>query len=334
MVPGSNANDQMEDLQRKLSFSEAVADPLDFDQLLARASALLSRWAQSDVVTLILPPDREGVEPLLHIFGRQPVLPLAERSIRDDCALLLAEMDFAHLPGEALRLRRGPELMPLHQPVRDDTLYRFWSHELVIEDQIVGIVALYGFTDWLLSPRIKRLLGGLMPPLARAVSTAASVARLRRAGHKDESTGVYNRRGFVEQVERECARATATGHAPALLLLDVEDLASSASTAEGVGVLRAMTEALAAAVRPFDVIGRFGEEEFVVLLPETSVDEATAVAERILDLAGQLSFHGRPLQVNIGASLYGGGTIDALFQAADEALYQARRQGALQAAGG
>lgn len=319
MLHKANMHDEVEDMQRKLAFGEACADPFDFDQLLTRASALFHKWAQADVVTLILPPEREDLEPMLHIFGRQPVLPLAERSIRDECALLLGELDFAHLPGEALRMRRGPELMPLHAPLRDDYMYRFWSQEMVHEGQVVGIVALFGFTDWLLSPRVRRLLGALVPMLAQAVHNAASVENLRLCGQRDEVTGAYNRRGFADIVDRACARAEVFDEPLALVMFDVDGEVEAPT-------LRAIGEVVGASVRPFDVFGRFGQGEFVVLLPAAGAEEATAIAERLLEDVGQVTFRGVPVQVDVGVALYGGGPAELLIQSADEALYQAKRQ--------
>lgn len=332
MLQNANIHDEIEDMQRKLAFAEACADPLDFDQLLTRTSALLHKWAQADVVTLILPPEREDLEPMLHIFGRQPVLPLAERSIRDECALLLGELDFAHLPGEALRLRRGPELMPLHSPVRDDYMYRFWSQEMEVDGQVVGIVALFGFTDWLLSPRIRRLLGALVPPLGRAVANAASIEVLRLCAQKDEVTGAYNRRGFGEVLERACARSEIFDEPLALLLFDVEEYPAVAGSPEGEAMLKALAEMTTHAARPFDVFGRFGDSEFTVLMPNADVDEASAIAERLLDASREVECRGGSININIGVALYEGGPAQYLVQSADQALYQAKRM-AVQAAG-
>lgn len=334
MLHNANMHDEIEDMQRKLAFSEACADPLDFDQLLTRASALLHKWAQADVVTLILPPEREDLEPMLHIFGRQPVLPLAERSIRDECALLLGELDFAHLPGEALRLRRGPELMPLHSPVRDDYMYRFWSQEMEADGQVVGIVALFGFTDWLLSPRIRRLLGALVPLLGRSVANAASIEMLRLCAQKDEVTGAYNRRGFDELVERACARSEIFDEPLALMLFDVEEYPRIAGTPEGQAMLKALSEVVATSIRPFDVFGRFGEAEFTVLMPAAGVDEASAIAEQLLDATRKVTVREHAINVNVGVALYEGGPAVHLVQSADEALYQAKRMAVQTAAAG
>ena len=58
------------------------------------------------------PPEDDNLEPMLHLFGKHPVLPLSERCIRDDCSTLLSDLEYAHLPGESLRLRRGVDIQP------------------------------------------------------------------------------------------------------------------------------------------------------------------------------------------------------------------------------
>ena len=76
-----------------------------------------------------------------------------------------------------------------------------------IEGETVAIIALYGFVDWVLSARIKRLLSSVVPALAVAVNNAASVENFRIANDKDEVTGGLNQRGVFEHLDRECARS-------------------------------------------------------------------------------------------------------------------------------
>lgn len=326
MQPTPATADAVEDLQRTLAFADACSDVLDFDHLLARASAHLHTWAQADVVTLILPPEREGVEPMLHVFGRQPVLPVAEQSVREGCAELLAALDFAQLPAEALRVRRGPELTPLHGAVRDDALYPFWSAPLTAGEAVVGVVALFGFTDWILSVRSRRLLDGLMPVLAQAVQHAAAVEGLRACAQKDALTGGYNRRGFTEVLGRACAEAAAYDAPLSLVLFAVEGPAMAGAGAEAA--LRAVGEVVQAGARAFDVFGRYGAAELVLLLPRVGLAEAGALAERLVAVARRVTVDGAAVRVCAGAALYRGGSAAALVQAADEALDQARRPAA------
>ena len=319
------SNDEFEDLQRKIAFAEACADPINFDQMLTRVCALLNKWAQADVVTLILPPEEEGLEPMLHIFGAQPVLPISERSIRDDCAGLLAEMDYAHLPGEALRLRRGAEVTPLHGIIRDDYMYRFWWQEMKVRGQSVGIVALYGFVDWVLSPRINRLLASIIPMLSRAINNAASIENLRLRMDRDELTGCLNQRGVFETLDRECLRAEEHKRDLSLLLCDIEGFDPISGTEDGESFLSAFSEIAQSSMSGIDQIGRIADSEFVFILPESDAAEAHKMTEKLIEATRQLTINDKAAQLSVGLAVYAGGTADAFLQHADEALLETKR---------
>jgi diguanylate cyclase (GGDEF)-like protein len=317
--------EQIEDLQRKLSFAEACADPIHFDQMLSRVSSLLYKWAQADMVTLILPPEDEGLEPTVHVFGQQPVLPIAERSIRDDCASLLAEMDYAHLPGEALRVRRGTELTPLHGIIHDDLMYRFWWQEMRVDGVAVGIVALYGFVDWVLAPRIRRLLASIVPMLSRAVSNAASVEHMRMRMDRDEVTGLLNQRGVFEALDRECFRAGELERDLSVMLCDVEGYGETAGTPDGDAFLAAFSEVAQSVAGSFDLVGRIASSEFVFIMPERDKSDTDVLVKSLSAAAGLLEFNGQPAMLSYGTASFGGGTADAFLQAADEALFEFKR---------
>jgi diguanylate cyclase (GGDEF)-like protein len=266
---------------------------------------------------------------MLHVFGQQPILPIAERSIRDDCAAVLVELEYADLPGEALRLRRGAELTPLHGILRDDYMYRFWWHEMKIDGQIVGIVALYGFVDWVLSPRIRRLLNSVMPMMAVGINNAAVVENLRMQSDRDELTGLLNQRGIFETLDRECARSTEKGNQLSVLLCEIENIEPVMGTIDGDALLQAFSEVSLSTVRTFDIAGRLAESEFAYILPDADADMATAIATELIEAAAGLSVGGMPLGLSIGIAPYEGGTADSLLQQADESLFEARRSRAL-----
>jgi diguanylate cyclase (GGDEF)-like protein len=324
------SSDEFEDLQRKVACAEACADPVNFDQMLNRVCALLNKWAQADLVTLILPPEEEGLEPMLHVFGQQPLLPIAERAVRDDCASLLASLDYADLPGEALRLRRGAELMPINGTIRDDYMYRFWWHEMKLDGETVGLVGLYGFVDWVLSPRVRRLLASLMPMLATAINNAAAIENLRMQSDRDEMTGLLNQRGVFDLLDRECNRSNVSNHDLAVLLCEIEDFEGHAGTGEGNAALQAFTELALTLNRGFDVVGRIATNEFVFILPEIDAETAQGLMNAITDGAAHISLAGEPLSAAIGYAQYDSGkTADILLQEADEALFEVRRRRAL-----
>jgi diguanylate cyclase (GGDEF)-like protein len=98
-------------------------------------------------------------------------------------------------------------------------------------------------------------------------------------------------------------------------------------------VLASFADVLHASLRPFDVIGRYGGEEFCVLLPGTGIGEATTIAERIRNISSQTPVEARaatiPYTVSIGVVQAPPGviTLDDLVDRADKALYQAKASG-------
>ncbi len=179
-------------------------------------------------------------------------------------------------------------------------------------------------------------------PLAVACASAARAEALRRLDHAvrhDDLTGVLARRAFLQQGERLLARYQRESAGLAVLMVDVDhfkqvndQLGHGAGDQLLIGIAQAMTSAL----RPQDVLGRLGGEEFAVVLPDASPAEAHAIAERLRTVVEQRPFGTAqaPEQhatVSIGlvhsASLGGDADLDTLLLAADAALYRAKAEG-------
>ncbi|RZL51650.1 MAG: GGDEF domain-containing protein, partial [Sphingomonas sp.] len=97
-------------------------------------------------------------------------------------------------------------------------------------------------------------------------------------------TGALTRRGFVEQAEREIARSCRYGRSSTLVMLDLDHFKAVNDTyghPVGDQVLQQVAQVASVTLRPSDVFGRLGGEEFALLLPETNGDEAMVVAERL-----------------------------------------------------
>ena len=158
----------------------------------------------------------------------------------------------------------------------------------------------------------------------------------RRTASIDPLTGVSNRRSFLEIGERQLQRTLAEGKPAAVLVLDLDLFKTINDTfghQTGDRVLCAFCDTAAGTLRPNDLLGRMGGEEFACLLPGASATNALQVAERI-----RANFEGRRVHVgaqvsnstvSIGiATAEGVGTdLAAMLAAADRALYQAKAKG-------
>jgi len=159
--------------------------------------------------------------------------------------------------------------------------------------------------------------------------------RLRRLASRDALTDTLSRGRFFEVAREELARATRYGRPLALAMLDL-DLFKSINDRyghrAGDEVLRAIAGLMTRGLRGQDHVGRYGGEEFAVLLPETSIDAAREVLERIRLAIGEmhLDFEGNELTITASVGVVAVQTAEPFETAlarADAALYRAKDGG-------
>lgn len=148
----------------------------------------------------------------------------------------------------------------------------------------------------------------------------------------DPLTGLLNRRYIEERLGEELNRAGRTGDPLSILMLDVDEFKSYNDRfghPAGDAALRIIGDILARNLRGADVAARYGGEEFSVLLPETTSEEAVAIAERIRKQVEQTEFPKRKVTVSIGICSLSEmiTTADRLIDAADKALYRSKNEG-------
>jgi diguanylate cyclase (GGDEF)-like protein len=155
---------------------------------------------------------------------------------------------------------------------------------------------------------------------------------LERLSVTDGLTGLYNRRRLMETLTDETRRSQRLKHAFAVLMVDVDHFKKyndSFGHQAGDDVLTKVAVLLREATREVDFVARYGGEEFLILLPETGMGEALDIAERIRTRIAAEVFHGRHMTVSIGVAEFPlhGENADQVVGAADEALYEAKREG-------
>jgi diguanylate cyclase (GGDEF)-like protein/PAS domain S-box-containing protein len=161
-----------------------------------------------------------------------------------------------------------------------------------------------------------------------------AVAHLERLASIDDLTGAYNRRRFAELVREEIDRAERYGHPFCVLMLDLDHFKAvndQFGHLAGDSLLQAFGDEVSALLRASDRLGRMGGEEFAILLPETTLDDAAAMAERIRAATEVLTVAGieaPPCTVSIGGTAWQpGDTSDDLFARSDRKLYLAKQAG-------
>jgi diguanylate cyclase (GGDEF)-like protein len=157
----------------------------------------------------------------------------------------------------------------------------------------------------------------------------------RQLAIRDELTGLYNRRHVMELMHKEGQRVERSGRPMSIALLDIDHfkrINDSCGHAQGDEVLKAFALAVGASLRDTDVLGRWGGEEFMVMLPETDAARAAAVLERVHQRVQALRFAclGDAWGVSFSAGIAGcapGESLGAAIERADAALYRAKEGG-------
>src|ERR1700761_804436 len=207
-----------------------------------------------------------------------------------------------------------------------------WDRESLLLDLTEICVGVLVVVSCALSPVL--LLVALPPVIV--LQRCLMHQQLQAAARTDAKTGLLNATAWQREADTEIARAQRAGESLALLLADVDHFKRVNDTyghLAGDEVLCGLANELRQQVRGSDVVGRFGGEEFVVLLPRADADEAYKIAERLRRRAGMMGVYadGVPLDVtiSIGLAVLGGHGQDLfeLLAAADCALYRAKAEG-------
>ncbi|WP_431099674.1 diguanylate cyclase domain-containing protein [Roseateles noduli] len=169
----------------------------------------------------------------------------------------------------------------------------------------------------------------------RVEQLEGELRRLSSEVQTDQLTQVANRRGLIATFETERAKLDRDPKPLALALLDIDNfkkLNDNLGHAAGDEALKALASRVSGLLRPGDKVGRWGGEEFVLILPEAPLEEAQAVLLRLQrSLSASLFMHeGRDVFVTFsaGVTLFRAGeTMEQALDRADEALYEAKRTG-------
>lgn len=249
------------------------------------------------------------------------------RKLSPDLILLDVHMEGLDGHEVCLRLKKDPK-------TRDIPVI-FVTAQGTEEDEVLGLEL--GAVDFIVKP--------INPIIVRArVNTHLTLKyqsdMLRSLAQLDGLTGVANRRKFDEELERTWRRSLREKTELSIIMIDIDYFKrynDHYGHLQGDTCLQSVAGALATTVnRPYDLLARYGGEEFVCLLPNTDLNGAVVVAERMqagvqaLQLEHSGSEIGHLLTVSMGVSAMMANAMDrpqVLMEAADKQLYQAKQAG-------
>ncbi len=160
--------------------------------------------------------------------------------------------------------------------------------------------------------------------------------RYKELSITDYLTQIYNRRHYMELFDLEFSRSRRYNLELSIIIFDIDNfkrINDEYGHLQGDRVLRKIAELVKDEIRGYDVFARYGGEEFILMLPQTPIDGARQVAEKIREKIDKHHFEGLPpdkVTISIGISSFAVGqygSVDAFIHAADDALYTAKASG-------
>jgi two-component system, cell cycle response regulator len=219
----------------------------------------------------------------------------------------------------------------------EKTLDGFVSVPVTTNERLAGLLALGGRRVGRMTADTEAFLGQVANQAYIVMENARLFERVRNLSIRDSLTDLYNHRHVMELVSVEFSRVGRYQQAFSLLMIDVDDFKKvndEYGHPAGDAVLTELARIIKETVRTVDVVGRYGGEEFVAVLPHTPHDEALETAERIririhdhVFPGGERKVH---VTVSVGVASYPSAKVDSpstLIREADQALYRAKEAG-------
>lgn len=207
---------------------------------------------------------------------------------------------------------------------------------LISHGQIIGYISIYNDLPDLYSSRDADLALTFASEAAIAFENANLFEQLQKMATLDGLTEIYNRRYFFELAEIELRRTRRYQKNLSLVMLDIDNFKrvnDEFGHSYGDKVLQKISQCMREEMRDLDLVGRYGGEEFIILLPETSLEDALEAAERLrkaIEGNSEINPQGQSIvTVSLGVAGLEGDTrtFDDLIQQADKALYRAKQAG-------
>ena len=208
---------------------------------------------------------------------------------------------------------------------------------LLHREEVMGTLTVINRSDQdNFTQRQVELLETIANQAAIAIENAHLFEEIQWLATTDELTGINNRRQLFKLGRQEIERANRYGHSLSAIMLDIDNFKIINDTyghRRGDKVLNTIAQSCLQGIREIDILGRYGGEEFAVILPETDLKEALATAERLRigveDLSVPTSSGVIQITISLGVAKLEAKMTDlaSLLDAADSALYIAKQSG-------
>jgi diguanylate cyclase (GGDEF)-like protein/PAS domain S-box-containing protein len=310
--------------------ASALSSTLSFDEVIERVLTNVGKVVPYDAVNIMLV--EQGYAHVVREHGYKDL------GKENDVASLRLKID------EVPHLRQMAEM---RQPVTfpNTALVKGWDPDfirsyagapIIAKGELAGFINLVGVSSNFYHQEHAIRLQAFADQAAIAIENARLYAEVERLATLDEVTGILNRRRLFQLGRREMELSRRYGTSLAAILLDIDLFKKINDTyghTAGDRVLSGIASTISHNIREIDLFGRYGGEEFVILLPSTGAEAAREVAERVRELVAGLRFDTErgPLEVTIslGVAMLTSDvpSLATLIDRADQAMYSAKQAG-------
>lgn len=225
---------------------------------------------------------------------------------------------------------------PSFLKVTDKTIQSWIGVPLTFKNRTIGILSLDSLQANRYTSNHAQLASAFAAQVAVALENARLFEEIQKIAMTDPLTSLFNRRKFFELADHEFERARRYQHPLSLIMMDIDFFKHVNDTfghAAGDLVLKFIADKYQNSTRSVDILGRYGGEEFVILMPETTAEEAKMTAERLRLLIAYSPIQYGDKSINITLS-FGVVELDAgcknteeLLNRSDQALYYSKKTG-------
>lgn len=206
---------------------------------------------------------------------------------------------------------------------------------LIVHREVIGLLALDSRQRRFFTSTHLRLAAALGDHVAVALHNARLYEQTRELAMTDSLTGVATRRNFFVQAERALEQAKRNDRWISVIMSDLDhfkEINDEYGHVKGDEALRLVAQVARETLRLSDTIGRYGGEEFAVILPETGTEAARSIAERLRSEVNGITVPGTSTNLSISIGVVSevpeaGDSVDRIIERADQALYEAKRLG-------
>jgi diguanylate cyclase (GGDEF)-like protein len=320
-----------------VEIGRAVSSTLEMADLLELVHQQVSQTLPCDTYFVALYDEKEGVFDIQILFDGGKRFPPQQIRLGEGLAtwviLKRKPLLVRNLSEELDSLPVTP--LTLGQQTRSES---WLGVPIMTQGAILGLLAVASYKPYAFDEDDMAMLSTVAQQTALALDNARHHAQVEEQARRDSLTGVYNHGHLLSLLQDQVTACAQSGAPVSMIMLDIDHFKlynDQYGHVVGDAVLRLIAQAVKMHVKQSDIVGRWGGEEFAVVLPSATTAAAQAVAERIrstltaLPLAGADGWPIPKPTVSQGIATYPDhvSSVDELVVAADRALYQAKRGG-------